>query len=54
MGEREYERGGGGGGGRWVNANMHIFKISHPHNQKMHFFFIVEKRFHHTPGWRRG
>lgn len=27
-------------GGR-VNANMHIFKISHPHNQKMHFFFLL-------------
>lgn len=27
-----------GGRESWVSANMHIFKISHPHNQKMLFF----------------
>lgn len=47
-------RGGGRQGGR-VKDSMQIFKISHPRNQKMHFFFIIRKtilmRVH---GWRRG
>lgn len=31
-----------------MNANMHIFKISHPHNQKMHFFCHWRKIFFFT------
>lgn len=34
----------GEAGGR-VKDSMQIFKISHPRNQKMHFFLLLEKQF---------
>lgn len=42
--EREDMSEVGEAGGR-VKDSMQIFKISHPHNQKMHFFLLLEKQF---------